>query len=295
MSEDMDFNQTCNDKKPWSGAGGHLCDVMSGATPTPSITLLKTSGHNPLSDYPHARFHCVVVPFQPSSSTVSLHCPNCYCYACDVPVKSCTSWHTHCFASSDQPEWEEYRRQILLKRSQATAKTKLCSSTATAKSSTAATATATATATAAAAAIELIPAGTPHGPHAEHLHDVSYSTSWPASSSTSSVRTFTPQVAEPTFHVYGKGVFCDCYTKRNEVIVGCMDLDGYDSLDGIHQTVARQDYTRVNKYSAVSGRGTPYRGQISDFETCWQCRKCHHPPPIDVNMLLNGQRKASYK
>ena len=176
---------------------------MSDATSTPSITLLKNTGHNPLSDYPHARFHCVVVPFQPtSSSTVSNLCPNCYCYACDVPVKACTSWHTHCFASSDQPEWEEYRRQILLKRSQATAKTKLCSSSATAKSSTAATPTATSTP----AAIELIPAGTPHGPHAEHLHDVSYSTTWPASSSISSVRTFTPHVAEPTFHVFPKGV-----------------------------------------------------------------------------------------
>jgi hypothetical protein len=246
---------------------------------TNDIVILKTSGYNPLKDFPHARFHCVVIPFQLSDSNISYQsCPNCWCYACDVPVKSCTSWDTHCFAHSSDSKWSKFRERTLSKR-----KKDLNSDTLTSNSQQEEQPPAVIRATKKAKTV--IPAGTPHGIHAEHLHDVNYSTEI-----SNTTRVVIPQVRDPKFHRFSHGIFCECYTRRQD---GIQLLDGYDSLDGIYKVIDFHDFINIKKHSAVNGRGVPFHSHIlSDFETCWQCKRCGYPPPIDVNFMLNQQRKA---
>ena len=44
---------------------------------------------------PHVRAQCGVHPFQASQTPQNApHCSNCYCYICDIPAISCTSWGT---------------------------------------------------------------------------------------------------------------------------------------------------------------------------------------------------------
>ena len=50
--------------------------------------------HNPLINYPHARSDCIQEAFGVGKDL--LHCSNCFCRLCDVPVSSCDSWDQHC-------------------------------------------------------------------------------------------------------------------------------------------------------------------------------------------------------
>ena len=231
---------------------------------TDDVQILKSEGV--VQTFPHARCNCLIIPFNYSNATTCYQfCPNCWCYACDIPVHSCTSWATHCFATPDLQEWNHHRQQTLLKRQHTTnvnSKTQHKPP----------------------AQVTLIPAGTPHGVHAEHLQDVGYSSTWSSSSSVS----VTPHIPEPMFHRFDRGKFCSCCTTKEDVQL----LDGHDSLDGIFRTIDCHDFINMKRHSAVSGRGVPRDCHtLSDYETCWQCKKCGDPPPIDVNAILNRQRK----
>lgn len=50
------------------------------------VEFLGATGSNPLTDFPHAREHCLVHPFQTDPNR---HCENCFCYVCDK-VRACS-------------------------------------------------------------------------------------------------------------------------------------------------------------------------------------------------------------
>ena len=116
-------------------------------------------GENPLSDYPHARHHCVVFPlrgvggFGGAAAAAATHCPNCFCWVCDTPVAACTSWTKHCLAKPDDPIWQERRRRV----QQSKVSSPLPE---------------TAAAPLPAVPVVVIPADTPHGVHAQHLNPI---------------------------------------------------------------------------------------------------------------------------
>ena len=67
----------------------------------------------------------------------------------------------------------------------------------------------------------------------------------------------------------------------------------YGPVDGIFRTIDFHRYVYLKKHSAVSGPGVKYDPtMVSDYETNWECKSCHLPPPIDINILLGRQRKA---
>jgi len=49
-------------------------------------------GSRALIDYPHARHNCLVFKWKQAMNTA--HCPNCFCYVCEVPAKECKEWST---------------------------------------------------------------------------------------------------------------------------------------------------------------------------------------------------------
>ena len=73
------------------------------------VKVVGTKNHIRL---PHMRQHCTEYPFQNDAKL--LHCPECYCYVCDVAVAECTSWSSHCRATNDGPQvgyWNRLRQQ----------------------------------------------------------------------------------------------------------------------------------------------------------------------------------------
>lgn len=56
---------------------------------------------------PHMRQHCTNFPFR---LDMKKHCDFCYCYICDVPVKDCRDWLSHCFATDEGDKGEHYKR-----------------------------------------------------------------------------------------------------------------------------------------------------------------------------------------
>ena len=66
---------------------------------------------------PHARYECMVHPFNRSLPDPSCcawnghHCPQCYCYICDQPADECKEWLLHCNASlhSSADPWNVMR------------------------------------------------------------------------------------------------------------------------------------------------------------------------------------------
>ena len=77
-----------------------------------------TASSDPSADFPHARHNCriagmsfIPVQYMPRvhhkapEASVRLnkkHCPNCFCYVCDVEASKCKEWELHCCAD-DQP------------------------------------------------------------------------------------------------------------------------------------------------------------------------------------------------
>ncbi|KXZ42250.1 hypothetical protein GPECTOR_175g218 [Gonium pectorale] len=46
-------------------------------------------------DLPHMRMHCAENPFsRDEAATNALHCPQCFCFVCDLPVSQCKLWGT---------------------------------------------------------------------------------------------------------------------------------------------------------------------------------------------------------
>eukprot|EP00529_Nitzschia_sp_RCC80_P017439 CAMPEP_0113448776 /NCGR_PEP_ID=MMETSP0014_2-20120614/4944_1 /TAXON_ID=2857 /ORGANISM="Nitzschia sp." /LENGTH=835 /DNA_ID=CAMNT_0000340005 /DNA_START=16 /DNA_END=2523 /DNA_ORIENTATION=- /assembly_acc=CAM_ASM_000159 len=92
------------------------------------VEIVGRTGLNALEDFPHSREHCVVHPMNSSygggggggsaagaagaSAAVTLkHCPNCYCYVCDIHASDCQSWSHHCHARHSNPMWRNEREQ----------------------------------------------------------------------------------------------------------------------------------------------------------------------------------------
>mmetsp|Transcript_4648 Transcript_4648/g.10520 ORF Transcript_4648/g.10520 Transcript_4648/m.10520 type:complete len:946 (-) Transcript_4648:127-2964(-) len=73
------------------------------------LTIVATRGHNALADFPHSRENCVTHSFKRGDKTI--HCENCYCYVCDIPVSECKMWSSHCKASHGEPRWRTERER----------------------------------------------------------------------------------------------------------------------------------------------------------------------------------------
>jgi L-rhamnose mutarotase len=85
------------------------------------IKIIGETGKNPLSDFAHPRYDCVIKPF---SKDPEAFCPNCYCYVCDVRVSECEKWKlsgdeeedSHCYAESKIVKWKRRRSKARNKR-----------------------------------------------------------------------------------------------------------------------------------------------------------------------------------
>jgi hypothetical protein len=67
------------------------------------------TGDVALADFPHARENCAAHPFGMGKDKE--HCPNCYCYVCDIPAADCKHWTTHCKASHSVESWVAERKR----------------------------------------------------------------------------------------------------------------------------------------------------------------------------------------
>ena len=81
-----------------------------------------TSSTDTSADFPHAREHCrrpeysfVKTSRAPHSVRDGAriqnqkHCPNCYCFVCDVKSSECKQWDTHCMATDTDKSWAAER------------------------------------------------------------------------------------------------------------------------------------------------------------------------------------------
>ena len=239
------------------------------------VEVIHSSGCIPLADFPHARFHCHAIPFHNTSAFKT--CPNCFCYACDLPVANCNNWNVHCHATSSSEEWRTYRKNILLDRKNKSKSSFVNQSSLSTSSST------SSSSSSSSSLITLIPPGTAHGPHAAHLHDVGNGYSY-LSTTTTSVPVKT-NLTERVIHRKARGTFCKCCTTSSS-------NEDYTN-DGIFRTIDFHNYLNLKKHSAVSGPGVKYDEHITgDYETCWECKICGYPPICDISIMLNRQKAA---
>ena len=85
------------------------------------IKIIRETGKNPLSDFAHPRYDCVMKPFDKDPEAF---CPNCYCYVCDVKASECDHWKIngeneddfHCYAESSIIKWKRRRSRLRNKR-----------------------------------------------------------------------------------------------------------------------------------------------------------------------------------
>lgn len=69
------------------------------------------------SNMPHPRESCTVHPFvnprQSSKTSGNMqHCPNCYCYVCQVKADDCSMWDKHYNANCREPKWKQLRETL---------------------------------------------------------------------------------------------------------------------------------------------------------------------------------------
>jgi len=67
-----------------------------------------------MSEMAHQREACSRFPFDRMCKAIAtnrLHCDNCFCYVCDVPVRECSNWDTHCQATVREPRWKTIKEQ----------------------------------------------------------------------------------------------------------------------------------------------------------------------------------------
>jgi hypothetical protein len=86
------------------------------------IKFVGATGKNPLSDFAHPRYDCIIKPF---SREPTNFCPNCYCYVCDVKASECEQWKlsddenkhdSHCYADRKVVRWKRRRSRLRAKR-----------------------------------------------------------------------------------------------------------------------------------------------------------------------------------
>ena len=68
--------------------------------------VIKSTGKNPLVDFPHARHTCLVNRWQVTDD--ASRCSNCYCFVCDDKAAKCPAWSMHCH-SFPSYEWKAAR------------------------------------------------------------------------------------------------------------------------------------------------------------------------------------------
>ena len=73
------------------------------------VAIVGATGPNALADFPHSRENCVV---HPHAQDAARHCPNCYCYVCDVLTSKCPAWQAHCHASHKEAKWRKMRQDV---------------------------------------------------------------------------------------------------------------------------------------------------------------------------------------
>ena len=74
------------------------------------VEYVQHVGDLALVDFPHARHNCALHAFTPGAE--AKHCPNCFCFVCDVEASKCPEWSTgacHCKATHDSQEWIDLR------------------------------------------------------------------------------------------------------------------------------------------------------------------------------------------
>jgi len=82
---------------------------VAGQEDEQDVEFVGATGSNPLTDFPHAREHCLVHPFH---TDPTLHCINCFCYVCDKPASDCQKWNNnHCHATGAIAKWRQERHQ----------------------------------------------------------------------------------------------------------------------------------------------------------------------------------------
>ena len=107
------------DDRDYDGANSTTAagNVHSDADERDEFEIVGTKGTNALVDFPHSRENCVTHPFARANTTVSRedkrkHCPNCYCYVCDIPANDCVVWDSHCMASHGNARWRIERDRV---------------------------------------------------------------------------------------------------------------------------------------------------------------------------------------
>lgn len=96
-------------------ANGNLVDGFTEGTATDQLEVVESrSGVQPLKDYPHFRFQCVLKAFKRQrANRKQLFCEKCFCYVCDVPAESCGQWPDHCKATDTGSQWRASRQAKL--------------------------------------------------------------------------------------------------------------------------------------------------------------------------------------
>lgn len=61
-------------------------------------------------DFPHGRENCVEIPW--TRELRMQHCPQCYCYVCDIPAAQCAQWSHHCRATCKDHRWRLMRENM---------------------------------------------------------------------------------------------------------------------------------------------------------------------------------------
>ena len=126
------------------GDGDDESDVEEVAPPRPSgpqtldgevldedegLELVGSSGGLLAADLPHARAECPRKRFTSSKTAKRTlpgndeHCPNCWCYVCEMPVARCGQWSSrdtsqpaHCNAHGLSPFWASFRSKAKRQR-----------------------------------------------------------------------------------------------------------------------------------------------------------------------------------
>ena len=73
-------------------------------------------GATGVMNLPHARMHCTRFPFnnqEPTDSSHSKYCSECYCWLCEVLASKCVDWCAHCQAFDRSPYWKSERRRLI--------------------------------------------------------------------------------------------------------------------------------------------------------------------------------------
>jgi len=76
--------------------------------------LVGSMGINALTDFPHSRENCVLVPMAKAwnGKANRYFCQHCYCYVCDIPAKDCPRWQAHCNARHKNKKWQNHRKRV---------------------------------------------------------------------------------------------------------------------------------------------------------------------------------------